>query len=126
MAQTIDFRELGCIQQSVEFYEDLEAKFVSLDELDKSRVILNFMTKLLSNTTQIHPLVIMKLMENIQNIEISAAKIKQLLGDVKVNSLTCKKCGKCVPEMTMLMFCQGINAECPHDQIEVNITDISS
>lgn len=123
MSQTIDFRELGCKEQPQEFYQDLESKFAMMDELDKSRVLLYLTTKILSEEMRLHPLVIMKVMENLQNVEIATAKMKHLLGDVKVSSLTCKKCGKCVPQMTMKMFCQGVNAECPHDQIEVEINE---
>ena len=123
MSQTINFRELGCVEQPQEFYEDLENKFAMMDELDKSRVLLFLTTKILKEQMSLHPLVIMKVMENLQNVEIATAKMKKLLSDVKVSSLTCKTCGKCVPEMTMLMFCQGVNAKCPHDEIEIEITE---
>ncbi len=122
MSQTINFRELGCKEQPTEFYEDLEKKFDCLDELDKSRVLLFLSTKILATEMKMHPLVIMKLMENLQNMEINCAKMKKLLGDTKISSITCKKCGKVIPEMTMLMICQGVNQECPHD-IEIEIKE---
>jgi hypothetical protein len=123
MSQTIDFREFGCKEQPTEFYEDLEKKFACLDELDKSRVLLFLTSKIFTTEMKLHPLVIMKLMENLQNIEINCAKMKKLLADTKVKSLTCKTCGKVVPEMTMLMICQGVNQKCPHDEIEIEIID---
>lgn len=126
MSDSINILELGCKQQTQEFYEDLEQKFVSLDELDKTRTILHFMSKILSDDMRIHPLVIYKMLENLQNIEIVSAKMKKLLSDVKVSPMTCKHCGKTVPTMTMRMFCEGVNAKCPHDEIDVEITEVSS
>jgi len=86
-----------------------------LDELDKSRVMLFLTTKILDKDITLHPVVIMKLMENLHNAEINCAKMKKLLEDRTVQNLTCKKCGKAIPEMTMLMIGQGVNQECPHD-----------
>lgn len=119
----INLAEYGCINRGEEFYLDLDHKFNSMDELDKSRTLLHFSTLIIKEDSKLHPVVIMKLLENIQNCEINCAKIKTVLANVKVNGMSCKLCGFKMPTMTMKMWCEGINKKCPHDEIEINIEE---
>ena len=123
MENTINLGELGCVNQGEDFYTDLDNKFKMIDELDKSRTLLHLSTLIISQEMKIHPLVIMKIIENIQNCEINCAKIKQTLADVKVDNIICKLCNYKLPTMTMRMFCEGINAKCPHNEIEIEINE---
>jgi hypothetical protein len=120
---SVNLGELGCVDKGEAFYAELEQKFKSMDELDKSRTLLHFSTLILSDTMKLHPVIIMKLMENIQNCEINCAKIKKILADVKVQGITCKHCNHKMPMMTMRMYCEGINAKCPHDEVEIEIEE---
>jgi hypothetical protein len=120
---SINLAELGCVDKGEEFYTDLEHKFKSMDELDKSRAMLHFSSMVLSENMKLHPVIIMKLMENIQNCEINCAKIKKILGEVKVDGITCKHCNHKMPTMTMRMYCEGVNAKCPHNDVEIEIKE---
>lgn len=112
--------DFGCTFQSTEMYDDLQNKLSLLDTFDKIRICEIILNKLFDVDAKLHPVVMRIMMEKLQNIEIICAKWKKMLGDVKINGIVCKKCDKMLPEMTLMMFINNVNSECPHD-IEISI-----
>lgn len=123
MTTQIDLRNYGCKEQTAEFYLDFQSKYNSMDILDKTRILLCMVNELFTDDPKLHPLIIGYLMKNLQDIEVRSAKMKHMLGEIKVDGITCNKCGNKVPDMTMKMYCEGINRDCPHDSVEVEIDD---
>lgn len=123
MTTQVDLRQFGCKEQSEEFYLDFQSKYDSMDILDQTRIILCMVNKLFGDDPKLHPLIIGYIMKNLQDVEVHCAKLKHMLGDIKIDDIVCEKCNNKLPQMTMRMFCEGINRDCPHDTVEIEIDD---
>ncbi len=121
--QTFNLLDYGCKEQPLEYYTELGKHFNELDHLDRLRVIEIFLKNLFNTDTKLHPVVMRMMMEKLQDVEIQSAKWKKLLGDTKITNLKCSKCGNNYPVMTLEQLCRGVNAECPHDAIEVSFEE---
>lgn len=115
--------DYGCKEQSLEFYCELGKYFSELDHLDRLRVIEIFLKNLFNNDVKLHPVVMRLMMEKLQNIEIKCASWKKMLGDNKISGLKCSKCNNYYPVMTLEQLSIGVNAECPHNTIEVSFDE---
>ena len=121
-SQTIALKDLGMSNQSDERYEEIDAMINGLDEMDKCRLMWYISTQIIKDEIKMHPVALIKMMETMQNTEIMCAKLKKMLGDVIVDGVVCKKCGKSLPKMTIMHHLSCINSECPHDAVEMEIT----
>lgn len=117
--ETFNLLDYGCKQQSIEFYTQIGRQFANMDHLDRLRVTDLVLKNLFNADTKLHPVVMRMMMEKLQEIEIKCATWKKMLGDTKITGLSCSKCKKNYPTMTLEQLCTGVNSECPHDSIEV-------
>lgn len=123
-SQTISLKDLGMKNQTDEKYAEIDGLIGGLDEMDKCRLMWYISCQLIKEETKLHPVAIIQLMETLQNTEIMCAKLKKMLGDTIIDNVECKKCGKCLPKMTILHHLQNVNRDCPHDRVEVEITKV--
>lgn len=117
--QTFNLLDYGCKQQPIEFYTEIGRQFTEMDHLDRLRVVELVLKNLFNVDTKLHPIVMRMMMEKLQDIEIKCATWKKMLGDIKIVGLSCSKCNNDYPTMTLEQLCTGVNAECPHDSVEV-------
>lgn len=120
---TFNLLDYGCKQQPIEFYTKLGQQFSELDHLDRLRIIDLVLKNLFNGDVKLHPVVMRMMMEKLQDIEIKSATWKKMLGDQKITGLNCSKCNNPYPTMTLEQLCSGINADCPHDSIEVTFEE---
>lgn len=121
--QTFNLTDYGCKQQPTEFYTNLGKQFSELDHLDRLRVVDLVLKNLFNGDVKLHPVVMRMMMEKLQDIEIKSATWKKMLGDTKITGLSCSKCDGVYPTMTLEQLCSGINAECPHDEVEITFDE---
>lgn len=119
----LNLLDYGCKEQSLEFYTELGKYFSELDHLDRLRIIEVFLKNLFNTDIKLHPVVMRLMMEKLQEIEIQSAKWKKMLGDTKIQNLHCSKCNNDYPIMTLEQLCRGVNAECPHNEIDISFDE---
>jgi hypothetical protein len=117
----VSLKELGMKDQTEETYKLITDTVESLDELDKARLLYYITTQIIKDEMKMHPVAIISLMETIQNTEIQCAKLKKMLGDTVISGIECKKCKTVLPNMTILHHINGLNSQCPHTEIDVEI-----
>lgn len=117
--QVFNLLDYGCKQQPIEFYTQLGQQFSDMDHLDRLRVVDLVLKNLFNVDVKLHPVVMRMMMEKLQDIEIKSATWKKMLGNNKIVGLKCSKCNNDYPTMTLEQICSGVNAECPHNSIEV-------
>jgi len=121
--KTINLLDYGCKEQSLEFYCELGKHFNELDHLDRLRVIEIFLKNLFNTDIQLHPVVMRLMMEKLQDIEVKCASWKKMLGDTKITGLSCSKCKNNYPTMTLEQLATGVNADCPHNTIDISFDE---
>ena len=115
-----NFSDFGLKEQSAEFYEEINSKFNEMDDMDMVRCMLYLSTQIINTPRSYPPIVIFTLMEKLQEVEMKCSKLKEILGATILTDVTCKKCGKVMPKMTIQQHLEGVNKDCPHDSIEVD------
>jgi hypothetical protein len=120
---SVNLLKYGCKEHPLIFYTELGKIFNEMDHLDRLRVIDIFLKNLFNVDITLHPVVMRLMMEKLQDIEIKSAGWKKMLGDNKIEGLKCQKCNCVYPTMTLEQLCCGVNAECPHDSIEVKFDE---
>lgn len=122
----INLFQLGCKEQTLDFYSSLGNMVNEMDILDRTRIAEKIIEHLFSKDVNLPPIILALIMEKLQSIEVKCATWKNMLGKTVVKDMVCKKCQNMYPAMTLLQLATGINSDCPHNQVEITFDEETS
>jgi hypothetical protein len=114
-------KDLGIVDITPEDAKSVEEVMDRLDDMGRIRVALLMLSNVLKVEKKAHPLVLMTECRLLQDCEIMCAKLKMCIAETPIGEITCNKCGKCIPSMSVKQHLEGFNAKCPHTDFEFEI-----